>query len=305
MHSAATATTVVCSIVSVALGVAQPGAAPRQTAPVTLESVMTNATAYVEMFVERFSNVVTEEHYKQSVRRPGGAGSVGTSSSPGASGDPMVIPQRREFRSDLIITKDTSPFGWIMLRDVFEVDGKPVRDREERLTRLLMQPSRDANAQAVRIADESARYNIGPGIRTTNTPEMSILFLQAAVRPRFTFALGSRERSIGDRVWIVTFRERTRPTLVRTSSAAALKTASSASDPCKRACARSSRSVAAANAFACISACSADVLTASNARSADAENVRKERQVRSPRCTSTTSEPASARTRKATGNHAE
>jgi len=192
---------VVCAMVGMAVGVADPAAAPRQTPPVTIESVMTKATAYVETFVARFSNVVTEEYYKQAVRRSGGDG--------------LRFPERREWRSDLLITEDKTLFGWIMLRDVFEVDGKPVRDREGRLTRLLTQPDPDARVQAMRIANESARYNIGPGARTTNTPEMSILFLQPSLQTHFTFTLGSRERSLGDRVWVVTFRERTRPTLVR------------------------------------------------------------------------------------------
>jgi hypothetical protein len=175
--------------------------APSQTPPVTLDAVLSKGAAYVDLFVQRFSNVVTEEHYKQAVRRP--------------RGDSIVFPERREFRSDIIIMEEKSAFGWIMLRDVFEVDGKPVRDRQDRLTRLLTQPASDARAQAVRISDESARFNIGPGLRTTNTPELSIHFLQASLQPRFTFTLGSLERSMGDRVWTLSFRERARPTLVR------------------------------------------------------------------------------------------
>jgi hypothetical protein len=192
-------------------GVVAPGAQD-----VSLESVMAKATIYVATFVERFSNVVTEERYSQAVRGPGrGSGGSGSSSMPGAAGDPLIIPVRRELRSDLVIVRDATVFGWIMLRDVFEVDGKPVRDRQERLTRLFVNPSPDGITQARRIADESARYNIGPGVRTTNTPELSILFLQESLQPRFTFTLGSRERSMGDRVWVINYRERTRPTLVR------------------------------------------------------------------------------------------
>jgi hypothetical protein len=191
------AATASAAIAVVVLGVVRPGA---QTA--TIEAVLRRATTYVAEFVERFSNVVTEERYSQAVRRP-------------TQGSNLQIPERRELRSDLIIIKDETAFGWIILRDVFEVDGKPVRDREERLTRLLAQPNPNARAQATRIANESARYNIGPGTRTTNTPELSILFLQASLQPRFTFTLGSRERSMGERVWVVNFREQTRPTLVR------------------------------------------------------------------------------------------
>jgi hypothetical protein len=165
---------------------------------VQLDTVMSRAAAYAATFVERFSNVVTEERYTQSVRRSGLVGSDG-----------------RALRSDLVVIKDATPFGIVILRDVFEVDGKPVRDREERLAKLFAQPSADARVQAARIADESARYNLGPGTRTTNTPEMAILFLQASLQPRFAFTLGSRERSKGERVWIVSFREVARPTLVR------------------------------------------------------------------------------------------
>lgn len=177
------------------LGFVRPGA---QT--VTIETVLARTTTYVAGFVERFSNVVTEERYSQAVRRP-------------TQG--LQIPERRELRSDLIIIKDETAFGWIMLRDVFEVDGKPVRDRQERLTRLLAQSTPNARAQATRIANESARYNIGPGTRTTNTPELAILFLQPSLQRRFTFTLGFRERSMGERVWVVNYREHIRPTLVR------------------------------------------------------------------------------------------
>jgi hypothetical protein len=182
----------------VGLALLLPGRVAPNAQAVTLDTILARATAYVTMFVEKFSNVVSEERYRQAVRRPG-----------------QVTADRRELRSDLIVIEDETPFGWIMFRDVFEVDGKPVRDREQRLLRLLTQPSPSARAQAARIADESARYNIGPGIRTTNTPELSILFLQASLQPRFTFKLGSRERSMGERVWIVEFREQSRPTLVR------------------------------------------------------------------------------------------
>ena len=169
---------------------------------VTVESVLAKATPYVAIFLERFSNVVTEERYSQAVRRPTAAGS-------------LQFSDRRELRSDVIIIKDDTPSGWTMLRDVFEVNGKPVRDREERLTKLFEQQGADGRMQAKRIAEESARYNIGPGIRTTNTPELSLSFLQASLRPRFTFTLGARERSMGDAVWILNYREQARPTIVR------------------------------------------------------------------------------------------
>jgi hypothetical protein len=169
---------------------------------VTVEAILPRAALYVADFVERFSNVVAEERYEQTVR-------IGTMS---------VLPsQRRVLRSDLLIVKDDSIAGWGAFRDVFEVDGKPVRDRAERLTRLFEQPSAQGLTKARAIADESSRFNIG-GFRTTNTPELAILFLQQSLQSRFTWTLGSRERSMGDGVWIVEGRERGTPTIVRSAS---------------------------------------------------------------------------------------
>ena len=52
--------------------------------------------------------------------------------------------------------------GWLPFRDVFERDGKQVRDREERLAALFLKgSSRSAFEQARAIMDEGARYNIG------------------------------------------------------------------------------------------------------------------------------------------------
>ena len=51
---------------------------------------------------------------------------------------------------------------WLGFREVLAVDGKPVTDSARRLAELLAKPSPRALQQAKRIAEESARYNIGP-----------------------------------------------------------------------------------------------------------------------------------------------
>jgi hypothetical protein len=185
---------------------------------VTIETVLTRAASYVATFVERLSNVIAEEQYRQTVRRPtrgSGGGNTGSALQFGSAPESFATSERRQIKSDLVLLKDTTPFGWTLLRDVFEVDGKPVHDREDRLARLFADSTNDGRAQAVRIADESARYNLGPGIRTTNTPELSILLLQASLQSRFEFSLGSPERSLGATARVIEFREQARPTLVR------------------------------------------------------------------------------------------
>src|SRR6185437_3448968 len=50
--------------------------------------------------------------------------------------------------------------GLVGERDVVSVDGKPVRDRQDRLMGLFRSGTPDF-AEVRRIADESARFNIG------------------------------------------------------------------------------------------------------------------------------------------------
>src|SRR4051794_32083916 len=48
----------------------------------------------------------------------------------------------RHLRSDVLTIRDEAE-GWIGFRDVYEVDGRPVRDRTDRLTRLFIEPHPD------------------------------------------------------------------------------------------------------------------------------------------------------------------
>ena len=52
----------------------------------------------------------------------------------------------RELKSDLLLLKPAGADAWMAFRDVFEVDGEPVRDRTERLSQLFLErtPSTDA-----------------------------------------------------------------------------------------------------------------------------------------------------------------
>ncbi|MEO7190205.1 MAG: hypothetical protein ABI051_04045 [Vicinamibacterales bacterium] len=167
---------------------------------VSRDVVLSRVADYANRFTDRFANMVAEERYEQMVKTYSGA-----------------ITQDRILRSDLLLVKDQTALGWISVRDVFEVNGQRVRDHQERLTALFTQPAATAAAQALRLAEESARYNIGPGARTTNTPELAILFLQRGLQPRFVFTLGGRAGTFGDRVWTMDYQERARPTLIRRS----------------------------------------------------------------------------------------
>jgi hypothetical protein len=188
-------------------------AQPTSVEPVAVEPIIARAAAYVEQFVERFSNVVAEERYSQDAVGPPRSGTPGPRGSFGSGGSGTV--RRRELWSDFLMVKLPDSPDWVPFRDVFMVDGVGVRDREERLTRLFLQPAATALEQSAKIAADSARYNIGSVSRTINNPLIALALMQASHRPRFEFALGKADRSAGARIWIVTFRETSRPTLVR------------------------------------------------------------------------------------------
>jgi len=153
------------------LTAAIPGAAAQKD---SLDDVLRRTASYVADFRRQLSGIVAEETYRQEVTQ---TGRLNTG---------VPIP-RRSLKSDLLLVKPVDSDRYVELRDVFEVDGNPVRDRQARVERLLRDPSTKAEATLKGIIDESARYNIGSITRNINTPLMSLMFLDAANQPRFHF----------------------------------------------------------------------------------------------------------------------
>ena len=92
----------------------------------------------------------------------------------------------------MLLVKPQGSDRWIQFRDVFEVDGKQVRDRNERLVKLFLQPSPSTASQVEKIVVESARYNLGSIQRTINVPLFALLVLEPPRQGHFKF---SRARS--------------------------------------------------------------------------------------------------------------
>ena len=118
-------------------------------------------------------------------------------------------------KSDFLLVRYPGDDGWLAFRDVVEVDGKPVRDAtQDRLTKLLPQPSQNAAARARELADEGARYNL-LDIGTLNNPLLAMAFLQPDYQPRFRFTLAGIEKELGPDVRTVRFEEFRTPTLLQ------------------------------------------------------------------------------------------
>src|SRR5262245_30183702 len=156
-----------------------------------LDDMLDRASDYVELYERTFVGVVSEETYRQQVR----GGRTGTD----LRGFPVEAqPQRRDLKSDVLLVRAPAGDRWIQFRDVFEVDGKPVRDREERLSKLFLQPSADARRQEEDIVAASSRYNIGGVNRTVNVPMLALTVLEARSRAWFAFHVAKRGRDTVD-----------------------------------------------------------------------------------------------------------
>ena len=100
-------------------------------------------------------------------------------------------------------------------RDVFEVNARQIRDRQDRLAALFLGDTTTALAQARRIAQESARYNLGSTGRTVNVPTYALFYLHPANTSRLRFEKKGEGCADEDTAWDIRFEEVEYPTLAR------------------------------------------------------------------------------------------
>jgi hypothetical protein len=204
----------VCALLWLAL----PAAAQQET----LGTVLDRAGHYVVEFHRQLSGIVAEEHYVQDVRRRLQSGNARFT----ALGDVA----HRELTSDFLLVRLVGAEQYVEFRDVFEVDGKPLRDRSERLVKLFLEPTASTASQVERIVAESTRYNIGPLHRTINVPVLALVVLDPVNQRRFRFKRLGDERPIlvasgaagdaplSERVWLIEYREVRSGTMIRTTN---------------------------------------------------------------------------------------
>jgi len=167
-------------------------------------ALVLKASAYVEAFQKNFGSMVSEERYEQRIRRAPSAN--GSTNRPGGPAATVLV-------SDFLLVQVPGE-GWLPFRDVFERDGKQVRDREERLAKLFLSESARPNFERARqIMDESARYNIGNVSRNINIPTLVLTLLTPVHRTRMRFETEKAD----DTGTIVEFRETSRPTYIATT----------------------------------------------------------------------------------------
>jgi hypothetical protein len=178
-----------------------------------LDEVLARAAAYVTEFHRQLSGVVAEEHYIQDVRAP-----TSFFTTEGAA------DRHRELKSDLLLVRPVGADRWVQFRDVFEVDGRPLRDRSERLLKLFLAPTASTATQLKQIVAESSRFNIGNLLRTVNVPVFALIALDPTVQSRFRFKRDQytpppvrSATAAGGEAWVIDYREVAPQTIIRTT----------------------------------------------------------------------------------------
>lgn len=162
----------------------------------SLEAVLDRLGQYLTAYAEDFFTVIATEHYRQTSR---GAG-----------------PNQVMLESEFGVVRVADHAAWLGFRDVLRVNGEPVRDHDNRLQNLLLNPSRIALEQASRIAQESARFNVGAVQRTVNNPTIILELLDRRNRSRFRFSAAGEDTIRNIPVVRIRFQERSRPTVIHT-----------------------------------------------------------------------------------------
>ena len=142
---------------------------------------------YVASYGEKAAVVVASEKYTQSVL---------------VDGADMGRP--RELKAEFAIVR-VAGGAWTGYRDVIEFEGKPVQDRTRSAGRRCSPTPPAMRAKLIRIANESARFNVGPISRNFNVPTAAMFFFYArGARALHVHAKGIEEdrghRHVGDRI---------------------------------------------------------------------------------------------------------
>src|SRR5205809_4401298 len=161
----------------------------------SVKDVMKRVERYVTGYGEQASIVVCTERYEQQ-----------------AEGSGTTADAARTLVSDFALVYAGAIRGWLGFRDVLDVDGRRVADRDDRLASVLM-GSQGRFDEARRVSDESARYNIGAIERNFNVPTAALFFFTPDNHDRFKF---TARRVAADGTWEIAFKETDRRTLIRT-----------------------------------------------------------------------------------------
>lgn len=177
-------------------------ALPEENDLVDPQQILPRMRAYVGDYERSLAGLVAEEHYTQVY-----------SHRQAPYPAPATLTER-ELRSEMGFAWFPVPGTWFGFRDVLEVDGQPVPDRQERLEQLFVRRNFPSAEQLARVTTASARFNIGPVRRSLNVPTVALIVASPVNVGRCTFELRGFDVIDGLRVARVAFTETSSPTFI-------------------------------------------------------------------------------------------
>ena len=180
-----------------------PLSAQAQKIDVSEKALMSAAVKYVAEYEKQFAFLIADEEYTQTVFDADGRKA-----------------QTRVLKAEMFLTYLPADGEWMAVRDVLEVDGVPVKDRED-LRALL---AKRAELRLVKqLTWRNSRYNLGRVERNFNEPTLALLLLDRKRVPRVKF---DRKRVVRDEdatLATLAFEEKETPTLVATPNEGAVR----------------------------------------------------------------------------------
>ena len=182
--------------------------------------MLERAGAYVAEFHRQFATLVGDETYVQDWT------TVWTRHRK----TNVTKVAHRVTRGDLLLVKAPGSEAWMGYRDVYDVDGTPIHDRNDALEAAFRNGSLSTDAAIRQILDESARYNIGDIQRNVNWPVFPLLYLERPNQPRFRFSRAADRTPgtataasspsgafrVSTEVWVIEYDEKAPGTMIKT-----------------------------------------------------------------------------------------
>ena len=181
-------------------------------------TVLSSAMRYAMNYEQRFALLAADEQYVQELMRPPNPGDNLSRSNPGGgmrAGGQMNL---QTIKSDyLLVQLGGDGEGFMPFRDTYEVKGRKLRERDDRLLKLFTSNDKSRFEKAAAFSNDSAKHNLGNVARTINIPMLAMMFLHPRVNERFEFTDGGEETIAGRVLRKAVYKEVARPTLIKTS----------------------------------------------------------------------------------------
>ena len=181
-------------------------------------TVLSTAMRYAMNYEQRFALLAADETSVQEIQRPPNPGDNLSRSNPGGGmrggGTMNVQTIKSEY---LLVQLGGDGEGFMPFRDAYEVKGRKLRDRDDRLLKLFTSNDKQRFEKAAKYSEDAAKHNLGNVARTINIPLLAMMFLHPRVNERFEFTDGGEETINGRILRKAIYREVARPTLIKTT----------------------------------------------------------------------------------------